>query len=164
MTRFHCSFLIKATLPPSFPHYYPHAVWGLGSGKGRRKTTCRQPIWISFENSLEVFPLSPLHIQLDPVEKALVHKGQPSLDSPLFAPPSSSSKKPAATEGSPPPLASDTPRSDPPPNPVEAASVIFSFFLHSLSGLWRLRKVRWVVPANQLCHCPSELTSVLKAG
>ncbi|KAK7166132.1 hypothetical protein R3I93_006034 [Phoxinus phoxinus] len=31
-------------------------------------------------------------------------------------------------------------------------------------GLWRLRKVRRVVPANQLCHCPSELTSVLKAG
>lgn len=46
-------------------------------------STIRQPIWFSFENSLEVFPLSFLHIQADPGEKALGRKGQCSLDSPL---------------------------------------------------------------------------------
>lgn len=46
-------------------------------------STLRQPIWFSFENSLEVFPLSFLHIQADPGEKALGRKGQCSLDSPL---------------------------------------------------------------------------------
>lgn len=45
-------------------------------------------------------------------------------------------------------------------NPAPARSVIFSFRLPSLSGLWELRKVRQVVPANQLCHCPSEHPSV----
>ena len=36
----------------------------------KRKTTCQQPICFSFENSLEIFPLSPLHIQIDPAEQS----------------------------------------------------------------------------------------------
>lgn len=130
--------------------------------------TLRQPIWFSFENSLEVFPLSFLHIQADPGEKALGRKGQCSLDSPLFSlHPFSTNCLRRLRDPSPPhlvfllslPLA----LADPPllfSNPSPALSVIFSFRLPSLSGLWELRKVRQVVPANQLCHCPSEHPSV----